>query len=76
MNSMFSTFDAMCAEIMGKKITYDSYDFYRSERNATASSSGCDGQTASSTVKDEDKTAAKRHRCLLWNLMGFIASRP
>ncbi|KAL0696080.1 hypothetical protein Bca4012_063260 [Brassica carinata] len=65
MNSMFSTFDAMCAEIMGKKVTAASYICIpSSERNPASSSSD---QTASSLKKDEKETnlAAKQPRCAL-----------
>uniref|UniRef100_A0A1J3C9E7 Uncharacterized protein n=1 Tax=Noccaea caerulescens TaxID=107243 RepID=A0A1J3C9E7_NOCCA len=73
MNSMFSVFDAMCAEIMGNKLTADSSSVYRScseLSNAAASSSGA-GQTASTLKKDEKKPAgemglaAKQPRCAL-----------
>ncbi|CAL9217172.1 unnamed protein product, partial [Arabidopsis halleri] len=53
MNSMFSAFDAMCAEIMGKKVTAASY-VYRSERNS-ASSDG--GQNASLSLKKVEKAS-------------------
>ncbi|CAA7059297.1 unnamed protein product [Microthlaspi erraticum] len=72
MNSMFSVFDAMCAEIMGKKLTADSSSVYRrSERNNAAASPSGAGQTASSLKKDETKApgemglAAKQPRCAL-----------
>ncbi|KAL1213014.1 hypothetical protein V5N11_026138 [Cardamine amara subsp. amara] len=55
MNSMFSAFDAMCAEIMGKKVTADSY-VYRSERNATSSGDGV-GQNASSSLKKDENVS-------------------
>lgn len=71
MNSMFSVFDAMCAEIMGKKLTADSSSVYRncSERNnaAAASSSAAGGQTASSLKKDENKAAGE---------IGLAANQP
>ncbi|KAJ0235551.1 Avr9/Cf-9 rapidly elicited protein [Hirschfeldia incana] len=53
MNSMFSPFDAMSAEIMGKKVTAASYICNPSERNAASST----GQTASSLKKDEKATS-------------------
>ncbi|VVB11852.1 unnamed protein product [Arabis nemorensis] len=56
MNSMFSAFDAMCAEIMGKKVTANSY-VYRSKRNAVSSSGG-GGQTASSSSLKKDEKAS------------------
>lgn len=55
MNSMFSAFDAMCAEIMGKKVTADSY-VYRSQRNAVSSGGG-GGQTASSSLNKDEKAS-------------------
>ncbi|KAF8060372.1 hypothetical protein N665_1219s0002 [Sinapis alba] len=69
MNSMFSAFDAMCAEIMGKKVTAASYISNPSERNA-ASSGGCGGQsqTVSSLMKKDEKAtnfAAKQPRFAL-----------
>ncbi|CAH8254289.1 unnamed protein product [Arabidopsis lyrata] len=54
MNSMFSAFDAMCAEIMGKKVTAASY-VYRSERNSASSSGG--GQNASLSLKNDEKAS-------------------
>ncbi|KAF8116371.1 hypothetical protein N665_0019s0049 [Sinapis alba] len=56
MNSMFSAFDAMSAEIMGKKVTAASYVCKPSERNA-ASYGGGGGQTAASLKKDENATS-------------------
>lgn len=56
MNSMFSAFDAMCAEIMGKKVTADSY-VYRSERNAASSCGGGAGQNASLSLKKDEKAS-------------------
>ncbi|CAH8339190.1 unnamed protein product [Eruca vesicaria subsp. sativa] len=66
MNSMFSAFDAMCAEMMGKKVTAASYICNPSERNGASSGVG-GGQTASSLKKDEKATnfAAKQPRCAL-----------
>lgn len=65
---MFSAFDAMCAEMMGKKVTAASYICNRSEINA-ASSSGGGGQTVASLKKDEKATnltaAAKQPRFAL-----------
>lgn len=54
MNSMFSPFDAMSAEIMGKKVTAASYVCNPSESNA-ASSGG--GTVSSSLKKDENATS-------------------
>ncbi|EOA37250.1 hypothetical protein CARUB_v10010786mg [Capsella rubella] len=54
MNSMFSAFDAMCAEIMGKKVTADS-SVYRSERNAASFG----GQNASFLLKKDEEEASK-----------------
>ncbi|ESQ33491.1 hypothetical protein EUTSA_v10009230mg [Eutrema salsugineum] len=70
MNSMFSAFDAMCAEIMGIKVTADSslsYVCNRSERKNSASSGGGGGQTASSLKKDEKaaNSATKQPRFAL-----------
>lgn len=59
MNSMFSAFDAMCAEIMGKKVTAASFIY-----NPASSA----GQTASSSLKKDEKAtnlAAKQPRCAL-----------
>ncbi|CAD5314339.1 unnamed protein product [Arabidopsis thaliana] len=56
MNSMFSAFDAMCAEIMGKKVTAASY-VYRSERNSASSSSSGGGQNASLSLKKDEKAS-------------------
>ncbi|XP_018489902.1 uncharacterized protein LOC108860537 [Raphanus sativus] len=54
MNSMFSPFDAMSAEIMGKKVTAASYVCNPSESNAASSG----GQTVSSSLKkDENATS-------------------
>ncbi|KFK45038.1 hypothetical protein AALP_AA1G336100 [Arabis alpina] len=53
MNSMFSAFDAMCAEIMGKKVTSDSY-VYRSKRNAVSSGGGGGG---GQTLKKDEKAS-------------------
>ncbi|XP_018468312.1 uncharacterized protein LOC108839994 [Raphanus sativus] len=64
MNSMFSAFDAMCAEIMGKKVTAASFICNPSERNPSSSA----GQTASSSLKKDEKAtnlAAKQPRCAL-----------
>lgn len=54
MNSMFSAFDAMSAEIMGKKVTAASYVCNPSE---AASSGGGGGQTVSLLKKDENATS-------------------
>lgn len=59
MNSMFSAFDAMCAEIMGKKVTAASF---------ICNPSSSAGQTASSSLKKDEKAtnlAAKQPRCAL-----------
>ncbi|ESQ33533.1 hypothetical protein EUTSA_v10009742mg [Eutrema salsugineum] len=69
MNSMFSAFDAMCAEIMGKKFTADSSVSYvcnRSKRKNSAPS-GAGGQIASSLKKDEKaaNSATKQPRFAL-----------
>lgn len=64
---MFSAFDAMCAEMMGKKVTAASYICNRSEINAASSGGG--GQTVASLKKDEKATnlaaAAKQPRFAL-----------
>ncbi|CAH2035059.1 unnamed protein product [Thlaspi arvense] len=59
MNSMFSAFDAMCAEIMGKKVTADAFVYRCSERKAAAPSGGGggSGQTATSSLKKDEKAA-------------------
>ncbi|CAH8358302.1 unnamed protein product [Eruca vesicaria subsp. sativa] len=60
MNSMFSAFDAISAEIMGKKVTAASYVCNPTERNAASSGLG-GGQTASSLKKvDEATNVAKK----------------
>ncbi|XP_010461114.1 PREDICTED: uncharacterized protein LOC104741885 [Camelina sativa] len=56
MNSMFSAFDAMCVEIMGKKVTADPY-VHRSERNATSSCGRGGGQNASFSAKKDEKAS-------------------
>ncbi|CAN6999232.1 unnamed protein product [Brassica rapa subsp. trilocularis] len=54
MNSMFSAFDAMSAEIMGKKVTAASYVCNPSQ---AASSGGGGDQTVSLLKKDENATS-------------------
>lgn len=54
---MFSAFDAMCAEMMGKKVTAASYICNRSEiSGASSGGGGGGGQTVSSLKKDKKAT--------------------
>ncbi|CAN8314033.1 unnamed protein product [Cochlearia groenlandica] len=68
MNSMFSAFDAMCAEIMGKKVTSDSYVYRCSEPNSASPSSsdgGGGGQIAAKKVEKPSESATKQPRYAL-----------